>query len=58
MERASKFMRAIRCAVKRRRSPVGESPTRQLVAPAGSSRSGERRQRIALKHSDVKGSPS
>ena len=31
------------CAVQRRRFPVGERPTRQLVAPAGSSRSGERR---------------
>ena len=37
------FVRAIRCAVERRRSPVGVSPTRQLVVPAGSNRSGERR---------------
>ena len=37
------FVRAIRCAVQRRRSPVGASPTRQLVAPAGSNRSGGRR---------------
>jgi hypothetical protein len=28
------------CAVKRRRFPVGANPTRQLVAPAGSNRSG------------------
>jgi hypothetical protein len=41
--------------VQRRRSPVGVNPTRQRVAPAGSSRSGERRQRILLKHSDEKG---
>ncbi len=29
-----------KCAVERRRSSVGVSPTRQLVAPAGSNRSG------------------
>ena len=28
------------CAVKRRRSSVGATPARQLVAPAGSNRSG------------------
>jgi hypothetical protein len=33
----------LQCAVQRRGSSVGETPTRQLVAPAGSSRSGERR---------------
>ena len=29
----------IQCAVERRRSSVGVTPTRQLVAPAGSNRS-------------------
>ena len=53
----TRLMLPIECAVQRRRSPVGVNPIRQRVAPAGSSRSGERRQRISLKHSDDKGSP-
>jgi hypothetical protein len=39
-EEMGKLARIIQCAVKRRRSSVGEIPTRQLVAPAGSNRSG------------------
>jgi len=38
----------LQCAVQRRGSSVGEISTRQLVAPAGSNRSGERRQRLSL----------
>jgi len=37
---AESIARIIQCAVQRRTSSVGATPTRQLVAPAGSNRSG------------------
>ena len=43
--------RIIQCAVKGVSFPVGANPTRQLVAPAGSTWGGLRRERIERKHS-------
>ena len=40
LQKGESLTRIIQCAVKSRRLSVGANPTRQLVAPAGSNRSG------------------